>query len=518
MVHGGRVRRMSRKRVAVALIAALAIAAGGFTAGFLWSRKPPVQVSGLDGPARVPVVTPTGAVRQAAGLSDAFVQIAQAVTPSVVRIETQRTISRGDGFAPRWMRDFQGDTAAPEWEELPELAGGTGIILSGDGYILTNNHVVSGAQRVTVSLSDKRRYQAEVVGIDPTTDLAVIRVAASSLPAARLGDSDDARVGEWVLAVGNPGFGDAETLDFTVTSGIISAKGRPLQALGQAFDLDDPSADFTIEDFIQTDAAINPGNSGGPLVSLSGMVIGINTAIATSTGFNQGYGFAVPANLARRVARDLIRHGRVRRPLLGVSIAEIDPEDAEVYGLPSIAGALVQDFAAESPAETAGMRRHDVIVAVDGRTVERVGHLQRVIAQREPGDTVRISIFRYGNTMDFAVRLAEARLRPQPVIRSPDPPTLPDLGLQLADLDRATARSMGFADATGVLVADVAPLSPADRKGVEPGMRLIAVGNRAVASTNDARAALRAIGSGRVVSLLLALTDGRTFIANVRQP
>ena len=170
---------MSSRRFAVALVSAVTIAAGGFTAGFFWSRRPPARVSGLDAPARVPVVAPTGAVRQAAGVSEAFVQIAQAVTPSVVRIETQRTIPRGDGFVPRWMRDFQGDSVPPEWEDLPELAGGTGLILSGDGYILTNNHVVSGAQRVTVSLPDKRRYEADVVGIDPTTDLAVIRVAAS---------------------------------------------------------------------------------------------------------------------------------------------------------------------------------------------------------------------------------------------------------------------------------------------------------------------------------------------------
>jgi serine protease Do len=478
-----------------------------------------MRAAALQEAARVPLVVPSGSVRQAAELSDAFIKIAQAVTPAVVRIETERTAAREEGtFVPRWMRDFQVDSSASDWQDLPELAGGTGIILTPDGYILTNNHVVAGAGRVAVSLADKRRFDAQVVGTDPTTDLAVIHVAAVDLPAARLGDSDDSRVGEWVLTVGNPGFGDEETLDFTVTSGIISAKGRPLHALEQNFEESDPAADYAIEDFIQTDAVINPGNSGGPLVNLGGLVIGVNTAIATSTGFSQGYGFAIPSNLARRVARDLIAHGHVRRPLLGVSIADVAPEDAEVYRLPAIAGALVYDFAAGSPAEAAGIRRHDVIVAVDGRRVDRVGHLQRVIAQREPGDTVHISLVRFGDPVDVTVRLAEARLRPQPVARVMETPGGRDLGLRLSDMDRTTARKLGFHEQGGVLVADVAPLSPADRKAVVPGMKLIAVGDRAVANAEEARMVLRAVPSGRVVSLTFEAPDGRTFIANIRQP
>ncbi len=517
---------MSSRRAAVAAVVTMAIAGSGFSAGLLYSRRPPAKVASLEAPAHQPVVPPSSTVRQAAELSQAFEQIAQAVTPAVVRIETERTVSRTEGaFVPRWLRDFQGQSNgagnaqdSSAYEDLPELAGGTGIILSPDGYILTNNHVVDGADRVTVELSDKRSYAATVVGTDPTTDLAVIRVQANNLPVARLGDSDDSRVGEWVLAVGNPGFGDEETLDFTVTSGIISAKGRPLSVIEQNLDAEDPSAEFAIEDFIQTDAVINPGNSGGPLVNLSGLVIGINTAIATSTGFNQGYGFAIPSNLARRVARDLIEKGHVRRPLLGVSIADVGPEDAEVYRLPAIAGVLIYDLPGTSPAAAAGMERHDVIVAVDGKRVDRVGQLQRLVAQRDPGDTVRLSVIRFGDSLQFHVRLSEATFRPTVVAKAPATPPARDLGLSLADLDKATAKRLGFTEPGGVLVADVEPLSPADRKAVVPGLRLVSVGTQHVSSAAEARTLLRAAGPGKVVSLLFEGPDGRTFIANIRTP
>jgi serine protease Do len=235
-------------------------------------------------------------------------------------------------------------------------------------------------------LRDRRTLPAALVGGDPLTDVAVIRVQATELPAVALGNSDEARVGEWVLAIGNPGFGNASTLDFSVTGGIISAKGRPLNVLATELPAQDPSApSYAIEDFIQTDAVINPGNSGGPLVDLSGTVIGINTAIASTTGYSQGYGFAIPSNLAQRIMRDLITHGHVRRPLLGISIADVTAEDAEVYRLGRIVGVVVEDFAPTSPAQRAGLRQHDVIVAVDGTPVDRVGQLQRLVALHQPG-------------------------------------------------------------------------------------------------------------------------------------
>jgi serine protease Do len=479
-----------------------------------------VPLPALDAPVTSPVVKSPEVVR-AAGLSDAFITIAQAVTPAVVRIEAERsTTVREGGWRSRFFDRFgQESPDSPDWEEYPEVAGATGILLSPDGYILTNHHVIASADRLTVALADKRTFDARVVGADPTTDLAVLRIDATGLPAARLGDSDSARVGEWVLAIGNPGFGEEGTLDFTVTSGIISAKGRPLNVVPQGIDESDPTAlDYTIEDFIQTDAVINPGNSGGPLVDLGGLVIGVNTAIASSSGFSEGYGFAIPANLARRVARDLIAHGHVRRPLLGVSISEVSPEDAEVYHLPSIAGVLVEDFATISPARDAGIERHDVIISLDGRRVDRLGQLQRMIAQRDPGDTIRLGVIRFGDTVKAAVRLGEARIATAGPPRLRPPVAFTDLGLELADLDDATSRTLGFAVPGGVMIADVQPFGPAFRKNITPGLRLVSVGGESVASARHARTLLRAVASSRIASLVLEAPDGRFYIANVRVP
>ncbi|MGH7503628.1 MAG: trypsin-like peptidase domain-containing protein [Longimicrobiales bacterium] len=506
-------------KAAVAVAAVAAAAGAGVFAGFTLrepAKEPPPV---LDAPATTPVVA-NREVEQAAGLSEAFISIAQAVTPAVVRIEAERSFESSEGWRSRLFDRFgQESPDGPGFDGLPEVAGGTGILLSEDGLILTNNHVIASADRLTVELSDKRTFEASLVGADPTTDLAVLRIRASGLPAARLGDSDNLRVGEWVLAIGNPGFGDEGTLDFTVTSGIISAKGRPLNVIPEGIDESDPSAlDYLIEDFIQTDAVINPGNSGGPLVNLGGLVVGVNTAIASSTGFSEGYGFAIPANLARRVARDLIEHGHVRRPLLGVSISEVSPEDAEVYRLPSIAGVLVEDFAANSPAKDAGLERHDVITALDGRRVDRLGQLQRLVAQKDPGDTMRLSVIRFGDTLTATVRLGEARLATaEPAAPRPSAP-LSDLGLDLADLDEATSRTLGFATATGVVIVDVQPWGPAFRKNIAPGLRLVSVSGTAVASARQARAQLRSIPSGGIASLVLEAPDGRIYIANVRVP
>jgi serine protease Do len=452
-------------------------------------------------------------VRPVAELSDAFIAIAEVVTPAVVRIQTER-VGNGGGGGVRELRDLFG---MPGQEDLPLLAGGTGFIVTPDGYILTNNHVIDGADRITVTLVDKRSFSARVVGRDPTTDVAVIKIDASELPAAQLGDSEAARVGEWVLAIGNPGFGDASTLDFTVTSGIVSAKGRPLDVINRELQATgSEAASYAIEDFLQTDAVINPGNSGGPLVNLRGEVIGINTAIASGTGFYQGYGFAIPSNLARRVMRDLIEHGHVRRALLGISIVNVSPEDAEVYRLPEIAGVLVEDFADDSPARKAGVQRNDVIVSVAGTRVERVGQFQRLIATHRPGETVAIGVIRYGRPHTFRVRLAQAPI--PPTVAVPASRLQTGIGIQLAEITPAMARELGLSESSGVVVTDVAPHSAAARKGIEPGDRILQIDGRAV-TLRDAQSRLRALRSGEIVSLLLRSgTDGRTRIANVRTP
>ena len=469
-------------------------------------------------PMSPPPVANRGALRQATNLSDAFIAIAEAVTPAVVRIQTEHTGVDDAGlgalfdfFRPRL------DTL----EDVPPLfTGGTGFVVSPDGYIVTNDHVVDGADRITVALADKRMFEAEIVGRDPTTDIAMIRIPARDLPALALGDSDSARVGEWVIAIGNPGFADESTLDFTVTSGIISAKGRPLNLIPQGFEYMDPAgATYAIEDFIQTDAVINPGNSGGPLVDLEGMVIGLNTAIASTTGFSQGYGFAIPANLVRRVIKDLVAYGHVRRPLLGVAIVDVTPESAEAYRLERIAGVVVEDFHEASPGRDAGLRRHDVITAVDGRPVERVGQLQRLIALNDPGQSVVLSISRWGEPREMRVRLGQA-----PVPELPETPRRPDadedhpLGFEVADLDATAARRYAFQRPGGVVIASVQPYGPADRKRVVEGLRLVAIDRTEVRSAREARTLLRAIERGQVVTLLLEGPDGRTVIATLRHP
>jgi serine protease Do len=500
--------------LAISVVALLVL--GGAVAGIALR---PSSMRGALGATTSPATLE--AVRQATSLSDAFIAIAETVTPAVVRIEVERTPTAAELGPPGGLEELFGRPLRPfGGDPVPQLGGGTGFAVTPDGYILTNNHVIAGADRITVTLRDKRVLEAQVVGADPTTDVAVIKVAADRLPAATLGDSDGARVGEWVLAVGNPGFADASTLDFTVTSGIISAKGRPLNVLGAELGLSDPTAaQYAIEDFIQTDAVINPGNSGGPLVDLSGAVIGINTAIASTTGYSQGYGFAIPSNLARRVMADLIAHGYVRRPLLGISIADVTPEDAEVYRLPSIAGVVVEDFATDAPAARAGMRRHDVIVAIDGTPVERVGQLQRIVALRQPGDVVPVSVVRYGEPLEFRIRLVEAAA-PEPVaVRERDPlPRVPGVGLEVEELTPLLARQLGFARAGGALIARVAPAGAASRKQVGERHRILEIDGAAVESADSARATLASARPGQVVSLLIEWPDGRTYIANVRVP
>jgi len=276
---------------------------------------------------------------------------------------------------------------------------GSGFLASSDGYILTNNHLVAGADRVTVRLYDKREFTAEVVGTDPNTDVAVIRIDARNLPTVRFGNSDSTRVGEWALAIGNP-LGEAFT--FTVTAGIISAKGRVLAGLAQT-----PNA---IQDFIQTDAATNPGNSGGPLVNTRGQVIGINSAIASGTGFYIGYGFAIPINLVRAVMGQLVRTGRVERAVMGLSVRDATEQDAGVVGLQQITGVVVNGYTSDdSPAKQAGIRPGDVIVSLRGEPVGSTAQLQERVGFKKSGDAVEVTLVRPGGEKrTVLVQLARA--------------------------------------------------------------------------------------------------------------
>ncbi len=382
------------------------VAAGAFVGGLVFAagfNLTPFGYAQQQGAARTDP-PPATAVEALERTGNAFAVIAERVTPAVVSIQatraarTTRQQPRGQQQQiPRGLEEFfeQFEGRRPQ---RPSQGTGTGFIVSQDGYILTNNHVVADADNVNVTLMDKRVFPARIVGRDPTTDVAVIKIEGNSFPTLRLGNDEAARIGEWVLAIGNP-----LGLDFSVTAGIISAKGRS-QQLAALY-----GTQYAIVDYIQTDAAINPGNSGGPLVNIRGEVIGINSAIASETGFYQGYGFAIPITLAKVVMDDLIAHGRPRRAVLGVGINEVRAEDAQAAGLPEIRGALVGSFTGDdSPARRAGLEPGDVIVSVAGRDVDRVATLQRIVREHKPGDVIPVDVMRYGTRRSFRVRLAEA--------------------------------------------------------------------------------------------------------------
>jgi serine protease Do len=468
------------------------------------------------------------AVQPALDLSDAFANAAASVTPAVVRIEvtSTRTVPIQHMQIPDDFRRFFDipEDEGGETREIPSMGGGSGFLISEDGYILTNDHVVGGVDEIRVYLTDGRYFTASLVGTDPTTDVAVIKIEEDGLPFLSLGDSGELRVGEWVLAIGNPGIGgSADDLDYTVTAGIVSAKGRPLdlirRELGQDPNFGLDRAGFAIEDYIQTDAVINRGNSGGPMVNLRGQVVGINSALVSPNGFYAGYGFAIPVDLAERVMEDLIEYGRVRRAWLGVQINQIFPEDQEVYDLPEVAGVHVQEATEDGPAAGVGLRQGDVIYAVDGTVVYSTNGLQNLIAQKRPGDRVTLKIYRDGAPRDVNIRLAEAPLAP--LERSEPAPEAPaaeeeKLGIGVMELDDELARRWGYERPGGVIITQTSPLGPAGRRGIGPGAKILSVNGQDIETPDDVRRVLSGISTGEVVSILLGFPQGNTTLINVR--
>ncbi len=512
----------SKTRIVIYTVTAFVLGIGGASA------------LGWTAPAATPVVTQAPQIsdteiQPALDLSDAFVNIAEAVTPAVVRIEAERPAtlaSRGQLPMPlpeEFRQFFDGPNQVPPGELPPQTAGGSGFIVTPDGYILTNDHVVGDATRIRVILPNRREYTAELIGTDPTTDVAVIKIEDADLPVLSLGSSGDLRVGEFVLAVGNPGLGGGSgTLDYTVTSGIVSAIGRGLRLIQRELQQEEGSrgrAPFAIEDFIQTDAVINPGNSGGPMVNLRGQVVGINSAIASRTGYYQGYGFAIPMDLARRIMEDLIAFGEVRRAYLGVSMGEVSTVDSELYGLPRTMGALVQSAVPGSPAAAAGLRQEDVIVAVEGVDIERPSQLQVLIAQRRPGDEVTVRFYRNGEPQEVSVRLGTAPLGVTPVEEPPRTVSSQDLiGIDVMPLDEPTAQQLGYDSPGGVVIGGVTPAGPASRAGVNTGLRLEAINRQPVDSVEDVEALLGEVEAGSIVSLRLSRPNGASNVVNLRVP
>jgi serine protease Do len=516
----------SRARWALAVVMAFV---GGLmiASGMDWTRPTFAQ----DRPSAMDV-------RTVAEASNAFVSISESVTPAVVSITVDirpdTTRGRGrqqmqipPGMVPEGMEELfeqlqQGQTPRVQ------TGMGSGVIVSKDGYILTNNHVVTRndmrtvADRVTVRLLNGRQYVARVVGTDPTTDVAVLKIEGDNFPFAVLGDDNRSRVGEWVLAIGNPlGF------DHTVTAGIISAKGRGGQYLAGITQ----GNQYGIFDFIQTDAAINRGNSGGPLINSRGEVIGINTAIASPNGFNAGYGFAIPISLARKVMTDIIEHGRVRIAVLGIQIGEIDADDAAAARLPDVRGVKVGGFASEnSPARTAGVREGDVIVAADGQPVDRVAGLQRIVRSHQPGETVELQVVRFGTRHTFRVRLTEAPAEEVAVAPTRDrmriePANVTSnnrLGVSVTPVSPQIAESLRLGEQRGVIVTSVVGLGPAFNRLGEQDIivGVISPVERAINTAADLQQVLSGLKAGDYVSLRVVRPQPRgapaSRVVNIR--
>ena len=448
-------------------------------------------------------------------LNDAFVGVAKEATPSVVSIvvTTKAKKSPGNEFF-HFFPDFK--FKMPDEEQ--SQGAGSGVIVTQDGYILTNNHVVQDAAEggIEVVLSDTRRFKAKLVGTDPLTDIAVVKVDAAGLPVAMLGNSDELQVGQWAIAIGNP-----LALNSTVTAGIISYLGRNIQIIGD---------NYGVENFIQTDAAINPGNSGGALVNISGEVVGINTAIATTNARYQGYGFAIPINLARTVAEDLILHGKIERGYIGVSISNVDATVAKAAGLDSIEGVLVQDLVEGGAAKDAGIKEGDIILSVDGKVVKAPNELQSMIAGKHPGEKVSLRIWRDRSTIEKIVSLKarndKANLASnddegndedqQDVAKSSKPVQFDQLGFSVTKADEKTRKDRKVD--SEILVSDVKRYSEADNRQMQPGDIILEADRKEVTSVPEFERLVKAKKPGDALMLRVKSANGVSRFIAVQIP
>ncbi len=443
-------------------------------------------------------------VKLALELSQAFAEVAKKAGPAVVFVQVEKVVvKRGPALEPFPFGgpfDFFGNDFFERFfrQRFPrkyrQMGAGSGFIISPDGYILTNNHVVANAEKVKVKLSDGREFKAKVVGTDPASDVAVLKIEAKDLPVLPLGDSDKIQVGEWVIAIGNP-FG----LTQTVTVGVVSAKGRSGVGI----------TDY--EDFIQTDAAINPGNSGGPLVNLKGEAIGMNTAIFTRSGGYMGIGFAIPINMIKVITEQLIKTGKVVRGWLGVVIQELNEDLAKSFGLSKPEGALVTEVAENSPAQRAGLKPGDIILEYNGKPVKNVAELRTMVALTKPGTKVKMTIFRKGERKVLEVTIGN---QPQEFsVLSGENEVLKKIGLEVGPVTPEISEQFGYGAHEGVVITGVAPGSPAAMAGLRPGMLIEEVNRVRVRSMKEfARALEKSKRTGSIL-LLVRSKDIRRYVA-----
>jgi len=439
---------------------------------------------------------PAGAV----GTPPSFAPLVKKLTPAVVNINTTKVIQRqGRGFGFH-RSPFPGGDPFDEFfnrffgqmppRKFKQKSLGSGFIISKDGYIITNNHVVEDADEVKVTLSDEHSYQAKVIGTDAKTDLAVLKIDVDhDLPTVVLGDSDQMQVGDWVIAIGNP-FG----LERTVTAGIISARGR---VIGSG----------PYDDFLQTDASINPGNSGGPLFNLKGEVIGINTAIVAS---GQGIGFAIPVNMAKELLPQL-KAGKVSRGWLGVQIQKVTPELAESFGLEQEQGALVSDVVEDGPAAKAGLKVGDIIVAVNGKPVKDMHQLPRMIAAIPPGTKVKIKVLRQGREKTFKVKLGELADQEE-VAELDNAGEVGKLGMVVRQITPEMADQYQLPLDSGVVISRVSPDGLAAEAGLRPGDIILQVNNDEIDSLKSFRQAIKKARKSKLIRFLVQRRNSRIFI------
>ncbi len=450
-------------------------------------------------------------------LRDGFSHVAQKTIPAVVFIQVEKQIqgvqtgpfslSPHDFFGEEFMERFFGQRM-PQRPQRPgsrsrpyvQTGQGSGFIISEDGYILTNTHVIDGADKITVRLNNGKEYRARHVGADDRTEVAVIKIDAEDLPTVRLGDATSLKIGEWVIAIGNP-FGLSETL----TVGVVSALGRNNMGI----------ADY--EDFIQTDAAINPGNSGGPLLNIDGEVVGINTAIFSRSGGYMGIGFAVPIDMAVNIKEQLIRDGKVTRGYLGIAMnpGEVDEDVARNFGLDSAGGVLVAEVMPDGAAAKAGLKVGDIIRELNGEKVSDSARFRSAIAGLRPGTTAKLKVWREGKYIEVKARLDAL---PEEGSSQTDEPTVLDedlsetLGFEARDADAALLRQQGFEDREqGVIISHVSPMSPAYRAGLRPGLLILSVQRHEIHSVHDLKQALKPAMKEKIIRLRVATKDGTRF-------
>ncbi|MBW2309929.1 MAG: DegQ family serine endoprotease [Deltaproteobacteria bacterium] len=425
---------------------------------------------------------------------ESFASLADKVGHVAVNISSTKVIKPTGRFLPfpgREFRDFFGEDFFKHFfgqipqEEMKQRSLGSGVVVSEDGYILTNNHVVAEAEEIVVTFTEEKQYKAEIIGRDPKTDIALIKIEVEKpISAAKLGDSDALKVGDWVVAIGNP-FG----LGNTMTAGIVSAKGRVIGA-------------GPYDDFIQTDASINPGNSGGPLFNLDAEVVGINTAIFTQTGGNIGIGFAIPINMAKSVMTQLKEKGKVTRGWLGVTIQSITPEIKDKFDLETTEGALVADVAEDSPAQRGGLKRGDVIIRFDGKKVKEMSALPPMVAQTAVGKEVEVVVIRKGKERRLMVVIAE--LKEETAAAAPPSPEIKEaFGFSVQELTPELAEALSLKGEKGVVVSSIRRGSPADEAGLQRGDLVQEIENEPVEGMDDYRTIMEKSASKKQILMVV---------------